>query len=124
MADNTVVFILHNALILFQAKEQELGWLDAAAGDGDHGATMVRGLAAAVGAVDGQARTPALQGSAGDLLVCAGDAFADAAGGYLGTDDGVAPFRIADDGAVTITWHPTRRKIPVQAIAVEQTGDE
>jgi len=76
--------ILHNALTLFQAKEQELGRLDAAAGDGDHGATMVRGLTAAVAAVDGALAVAQESCSTGDLLVCAGDAFADAAGGASG----------------------------------------
>ena len=51
MNDTPIAVTLHNALALFQAKEQELGRLDAAAGDGDHGQTMVRGLAAAVAAV-------------------------------------------------------------------------
>ena len=79
MNDTPVAVTLHNALALFQAKEQELGRLDAAAGDGDHGQTMVRGLAAAVAAVDAQPAS-----SVGDLLVCAGDAFADASGGASG----------------------------------------
>ena len=93
MAANTITLILHNALALFQTKEQELGRLDAAAGDGDHGATMVRGLAAAAAAVDRQAGDGAGGDAAdsesrsaplSDLLVCAGDAFADAAGGASG----------------------------------------
>ena len=46
---------LANALVAVQAHEQELGRLDAVAGDGDHGSTMVRGLAAAVAAADGPA---------------------------------------------------------------------
>jgi dihydroxyacetone kinase len=81
--DHQVSTILHNALACFQAHEQELGRLDAAAGDGDHGATMVRGLTAAVAAVNSAA---AAQGpcTTGELLVCAGDAFADAAGGASG----------------------------------------
>jgi dihydroxyacetone kinase len=70
---------LHKAVAVFQAKEQELGRLDAAAGDGDHGSTMLRGLAAAVAAVDARGPCPA-----GELLICAGDAFADAAGGASG----------------------------------------
>ncbi len=70
---------LHKAVDVFQAREQELGRLDAAAGDGDHGATMLRGLRAADAAVGG-----ADPQSAGDLLVQAGEAFADAAGGASG----------------------------------------
>jgi dihydroxyacetone kinase len=66
------------ALETIVAHEDALGRLDAAAGDGDHGATMVRGLRAANAAAD------AATGSAGDLLMTAGAAFADAAGGASG----------------------------------------
>ena len=70
----------HNALSIIETKEAELGRLDAAAGDGDHGAGMVRGLRAAVQTVDAAdaATPPSL------LLVQAGSAFADAAGGASG----------------------------------------
>ncbi len=67
------------ALALLVEHEQELGQLDAVAGDGDHGATMVRGLRAAV-----EATAETTPGSAGLLLMLAGDAFADAAGGASG----------------------------------------
>lgn len=66
------------ALETINAHEDELGRLDAAAGDGDHGATMVRGLRAAVATVE------KADGSAGHLLAAAGAAFADAAGGASG----------------------------------------
>jgi dihydroxyacetone kinase len=66
------------ALETIAAHEEELGRLDAAAGDGDHGATMVRGLRAAVAAANQAA------GSAGRLLAEAGAAFADASGGASG----------------------------------------
>jgi dihydroxyacetone kinase len=69
---------LQNVVATFTAREQELGRLDAAAGDGDHGTTMVRGLRAAATAVEG---SPA---DLGARLVCAGEAFADAAGGASG----------------------------------------
>jgi len=69
---------LANALALVGEHEEELGRLDAAAGDGDHGATLVRGLRAANGAV------AAADGSVGELLVQAGAAFSDAAGGASG----------------------------------------
>jgi dihydroxyacetone kinase len=65
------------ALESISTHEDELGRLDAAAGDGDHGATMVRGLRAAVAAEKAT-------GSAGQLLAEAGAAFADAAGGASG----------------------------------------
>jgi dihydroxyacetone kinase phosphoprotein-dependent L subunit len=83
-AQVVVVQTFHKSAAVFQEKEAELGRLDAAAGDGDHGTTMVRGLTAAVGAVDAQGPC-----SAGELLACAGDAFADAAGGAAGALFGV-----------------------------------
>ncbi len=67
---------LSKALTAIEAAEEELGRLDAAAGDGDHGAGMVRGLRAAVAAEGGE--------TAGQVLVRAGSAFADAAGGASG----------------------------------------
>ncbi|HQY92163.1 dihydroxyacetone kinase subunit DhaL [Caldilinea sp.] len=77
-AERVVRRWLTYALESMVAHEQELGLLDAAAGDGDHGATMVRGLRAA------HAAAKAANGSAGDLLVVAGAAFADAGGGASG----------------------------------------
>lgn len=77
-ADTVVRRWLALALESISAHEDELGRLDAAAGDGDHGATMVRGLRAANAALS------TATGSAGDLLSAAGGAFADAAGGASG----------------------------------------
>jgi dihydroxyacetone kinase len=60
------------------AKEAELGRLDAVAGDGDHGAGMVRGMSAAAAAA-------ALAGPfAADVMNAAAVAFSDAAGGASG----------------------------------------
>ncbi len=70
---------LTNALTIIEAHEAELGKLDAAAGDGDHGTTMVRGLKAAVGTLDN-----AGESAAGAPLTRAGMAFGDAAGGASG----------------------------------------
>ncbi len=71
---------LQKAQQIIEAHAQELGALDAAAGDGDHGTTMVRGLRAANRAIaeldDGV--------SPGMALATAGSAFADAAGGASG----------------------------------------
>ncbi len=61
-----------------EAAEDELGRLDAAAGDGDHGAGMARGFRAAVAAIGGGPAT------ARQILVSAGTAFQDAAGGASG----------------------------------------
>lgn len=60
--------------------EEELGKLDAAAGDGDHGTGMTRGLRAAVAALEA---APA-ETAAPQLFMQAGSAFADAAGGSSG----------------------------------------
>ena len=69
---------LERALDSLKSSEDELGKLDAAAGDGDHGAGMVRGMMAAVEAArDGG-------GTAGGVLMRAGTAFSGAAGGASG----------------------------------------
>jgi len=64
------------ALAIVIEKEQELGDLDAIAGDGDHGAGMVRGLRAAAAAERA--------GTASQVLANAGMAFSNAAGGASG----------------------------------------
>ncbi|MDQ3515137.1 MAG: dihydroxyacetone kinase family protein, partial [Chloroflexota bacterium] len=66
---------LGEAARAIEATEVELGRLDAAVGDGDHGAGMARGFRAASEAVRGDT------GGAGASLVRAGTAFGDAAGG-------------------------------------------
>lgn len=74
---------LRAALAAVAAAEDELGRLDAAAGDGDHGAGMVRGFRAAVAATEGS------PDSAKAVLTRAGAAFGDAAGGASGALIGV-----------------------------------
>jgi dihydroxyacetone kinase len=69
---------LERALQALRDAEAELGRLDAVAGDGDHGAGMVRGMGAAVDAAQGGG------GSAGGVLMRAGTAFSGAAGGASG----------------------------------------
>lgn len=69
---------LGKALEAVVTAEEELGCLDAVAGDGDHGTGMVRGFRAAIQAVDDEGR------SASHVLMLAGAAFADAAGGASG----------------------------------------
>jgi dihydroxyacetone kinase len=82
-AQRIVRLSLQRMLAVIAEKEEELGRLDAAAGDGDHGSGMVRGLRAAVAAADAVAENAAEQ-TPGDLLTTAGSAFADAAGGASG----------------------------------------
>jgi dihydroxyacetone kinase len=60
------------------SNEDHLGKLDAIAGDGDHGVGMVRGIHAAV------AEAKASTGGVGHVLVAAGNAFGDRAGGTSG----------------------------------------
>jgi dihydroxyacetone kinase len=66
------------ALRAVETAEEELGRLDAAAGDGDHGVGMVRGFRAANDAVAGSS------GTARQTLLRAGTAFTDTAGGASG----------------------------------------
>lgn len=61
--------------------EEELGRLDAQAGDGDHGQGMARGSAAAAAAAE---KAVIAGAGAGTVLSLAGDAWADRAGGTSG----------------------------------------
>lgn len=65
--------------------EDELGKLDAVAGDGDHGIGMVRGLRAA----QASAEAAGPSADAGTILSDAGAAFSDAAGGSSGALVGI-----------------------------------
>ncbi|UYT55017.1 dihydroxyacetone kinase family protein [Brucella sp. MAB-22] len=73
--------ILHAVADVLVEAEEELGRIDAFAGDGDHGQGMRRGSAAAKDAADQAVRAGA--GSA-SVLAVAGDAWADRAGGTSG----------------------------------------
>lgn len=66
---------------LLRDSETKLGDMDAIAGDGDHGRGMVRGSAAALAAAS---VAYARGAGAGSLLIAAGDAWADKAGGTSG----------------------------------------
>lgn len=73
------VACIRNARDAIVQAETELGKLDAIAGDGDHGIGMTRGFNAAFAAVE-----QITDDGADDVLVKAGTAFADAAGGASG----------------------------------------
>ncbi|MEU7259266.1 dihydroxyacetone kinase family protein [Streptomyces rimosus] len=89
---------LQAALDLIAANEDELGRLDAVAGDGDHGIGIVRGLRAAVAAARASEPGPAADPrSAGAALLAAGLALADASGGASGALYGTL---LAETGAV------------------------
>lgn len=80
-AARTVLDALVAVSATIDRSADELGRVDAIAGDGDHGIGMQRGAAAAVTA----ARRAAEDGAgAGTMLVRAGDAWADRAGGTSG----------------------------------------
>ncbi|WP_275462797.1 dihydroxyacetone kinase family protein [Streptomyces noursei] len=92
-----VTLALHAALELVAANEDELGRLDAVAGDGDHGIGIVRGLRAAAAAARNAEPGPAGDPrSAGAALLAAGLALADASGGASGALYGVL---LAETGA-------------------------
>lgn len=83
MSATAVNDVLQACLKACEEHEDELGQLDAVAGDGDHGSGMVRGFTAACSA------TAALDGPVDVCVVAAGLAFGDAAGGASGALWGV-----------------------------------
>lgn len=80
--------------------EDELGRIDAIAGDGDHGRGMVKGVGAAVTAASAAARAGA---GAGSTLLAAGDAFADRAGGTSGVLWGAVLRAVGTSGGDSLT---------------------
>jgi dihydroxyacetone kinase phosphoprotein-dependent L subunit len=101
---------LRQALATIEEMESELGRLDAAAGDGDHGAGMVRGLRAAVEAIEG------FDGTARQTFRRGGIAFQNAAGGASGALVGAWLIAIG-------TWLPDRDEA-VDAAAVALALDQ
>ncbi|MBK1785266.1 dihydroxyacetone kinase family protein [Prauserella cavernicola] len=77
----TVLAALEATRKVVDGNAEELGRIDAVAGDGDHGIGMQRG---AVAAVDAAREAQRLGAGAGTLLALAGDAWADRAGGTSG----------------------------------------
>ncbi|MEU3709513.1 dihydroxyacetone kinase family protein [Streptomyces catenulae] len=96
-ADLPATAALRAALDAVAAHEDELGRLDAVAGDGDHGIGIVRGLRAAVAAARATETGPAAPRTAGAALLAAGLALADASGGASGALYGAL---LAETGAV------------------------
>lgn len=72
---------------MLKEAEEELGLIDAQAGDGDHGQGMSRGSAAAF---DAATRAAEAGAGAASVLAAAGDAWADRAGGTSGAIWGLA----------------------------------
>ena len=102
--------VVHAALVAVKTaiddNADELGRIDAVAGDGDHGIGMQRGVTAAVAAADA-----ALAGGAGagTLLDLAGDAWSDRAGGTSGALWGSALASLG--AALTDDAAPTRHSV-------------
>lgn len=84
---------LHAVASAMVEAEEELGRIDAIAGDGDHGRGMVRGTAAACAAADEVVARGAGQGG---VLRAAGDAWAAQAGGTSGVLWGAALTALGD----------------------------
>lgn len=85
------------------ASEDELGRIDAVAGDGDHGRGMVKGTTAAAVAARAIGQR---NGGVGSLLMAAGDSWASKAGGTSGVLWGAAIAKVGarlGDEAETIT---------------------
>ncbi len=80
-AGRCVAGLLSDIAAALKDAEEELGRIDAQAGDGDHGQGMRRGSAAALDAADAAVAAGA---GAASVLAVAGDAWADRAGGTSG----------------------------------------
>jgi dihydroxyacetone kinase len=102
--------VVHAALVAVKAtideNADELGRIDAVAGDGDHGIGMQRGVTAAVAAADVALAAGA---GAGTLLDLAGDAWSDRAGGTSGALWGSALASLG--AALTDDAAPTRHAV-------------
>ncbi|SDT37236.1 dihydroxyacetone kinase family protein [Actinoplanes derwentensis] len=110
-----VVAVLTAARDVVDANVDDLGRIDAVAGDGDHGIGMQRGIKAAVdAAADAQRR----RAGAGTVLIEAADAWSDRAGGTSGALWGIALRRIGQ--ALGDQDHPTPE---VMAAAVRAARD-
>ncbi|QBI54052.1 dihydroxyacetone kinase family protein [Streptomonospora litoralis] len=107
------------ALAAVEADEQELGRLDAVAGDGDHGQGMVRGLRAAVAAARTCEEGDGAE-SAGRALLLAGTALADAAGGASGALYGLL---LAEMGGALVEAGPVPVTAELAATAVGAAFD-
>lgn len=88
---------------LLREREEELGRLDAIAGDGDHGRGMARGAAACLAAVH---RAVDAGADAGTALRHGAEAWADRAGGTSGALWGAGLLAVADQLPVDATVEP------------------
>ena len=105
-AARLVATALETVLATVEEHADELGRIDAVAGDGDHGIGMLRGATAAVAAAR---EVLALGAGAGTVLDRAGDAWSDRAGGTSGALWGSALAALG--AAVTDDAAPTRASV-------------
>jgi len=127
-AAKTVLAALEKVRQTIDANEEELGRIDAVAGDGDHGIGMARGSTAAVAA----GRDAAAAGAgAGTVLAIAADAWADKAGGTSGALWGVALLAMGESigdehmpDAALLSNAVTRAEEQVQRVGKAQVGDK
>ena len=127
-AAKTVLAALEKVRQTIDANEEELGRIDAVAGDGDHGIGMARGSTAAVAA----GRDAAAAGAGvGTVLAIAADAWADKAGGTSGALWGVALLAMGESigdehkpDAARLSNAVTRAVEQVQRVGKAQVGDK
>ncbi|GLY06853.1 MULTISPECIES: dihydroxyacetone kinase family protein [Actinoplanes] len=111
-AATRVVAVLEAARDIIDANVDDLGRIDAVAGDGDHGIGMQRGIKAAVDA----AREACEAGAgAGTVLIEAADAWSDRAGGTSGALWGIALRRIGTTIGDEQTPSPETMALAVRA---------
>lgn len=113
-----VVTLIDAAERVVRERENELGALDAIAGDGDHGRGMVRGVSAAAEA----ARAALAEGAgAREVLIRAGRAWAARAGGTSGVLWGAmleaAGNTLGDDDDFWQRWLADPTRVVAQAVA-------
>lgn len=127
-AGRTAQTVIHAIRDVVEANVDELGRLDAIAGDGDHGIGMQRGTRAAAEAAD---RAAAAGAGAGSVLAFAGDAWADKAGGTSGALWGAAlraaGTRIGDAAAPTasdVAAAVAAGRDEIQTLGKAEVGDK
>ncbi|WP_341578121.1 dihydroxyacetone kinase family protein [Microbacterium schleiferi] len=113
---------------LIDREVDELGRLDAIAGDGDHGIGMQRGARAAADAADAAV---AQEAGAGTVLALAGDAWADRAGGTSGALWGAGLRAVGDTvgdeeapDALTVATGVDAARDAVQSFGKAVVGDK
>ena len=109
--------LLDNIALALRDAEEELGRIDALAGDGDHGQGMTRGSAAAA---DAAKKAVAAGAGGASVLAAAGDAWADRAGGTSGALWGLAlrtwSGAFSDDSLITPKAVATGAKAGLEAV--------